>query len=534
MNIVKEYWAKRKISEETLRYAGIGQDEHGNTVFHYFDTNDVLCNVKYRPSRKVEKNEKIPKFWTQKDADTMPLLYGMNKVDITQPLLICEGESDYLSILESGFKNVCSVPFGAGYKKVANIEKEMFTWIETNFEWLNQFSKILVLFDNDDVGMKGRKEACTRLGSYRSYFIEVPKELIGEDENNHLIKDISDVYYYCGKQKVLDLINDAHEIPVPGVFDLSTYGDFDIEKAPGLYTGLKSIDNILYKLLYGSVVLLTGERGSGKSTFLNQVFICQALDQGEDVFICSRELSGDVLKNWVETTMLGVEHIEMKTNFIRKFDKDSVKIAREWYAGRIWSYDDIDNDANTILNRAVDITRRYGVKIWILDNLATLGIGVSGDFDQWVKQKDFIVKLISLANTYGVLVILAAHPRKKGGLEINRRLTMDDIAGLGDLSNLAHYIISIHRFTKLERKGEMDTKGRYKKGKEPIKEHVVVDILKNRYTGNTSDAKFYFSYPSYRFYSNKEELYRRYKWDKSTTPLPEFKLPEEIPDLIQD
>ena len=51
---VESYLGLRKISSATLNYADICQDEYGNVVFHYYDTNDVLTAVKYRPSRKIE------------------------------------------------------------------------------------------------------------------------------------------------------------------------------------------------------------------------------------------------------------------------------------------------------------------------------------------------------------------------------------------------------------------------------------------------------------------------------------------------
>ncbi len=536
ISAVASYWEKRKISEATLRYAGIGQDEHGNTVFHYYDTNDVLCNVKYRPSRKVEKHEKLPKFWIQHETDTMPLLYGMNLIDPTQTLVICEGESDYLSILEAGWKNVVSVPFGAGYKKTANIEKEMFTWIETNYEWLEQFERIIVWFDNDEVGVKGRKEACSRLGTWRTYFVDVPLQLPDNNGELHNTKDANEVLYHCGKQKILDLINDAKEMPVPNVINLADAEDFDIETAPGLYSGLKDINDIVYKFIYGSVVILTGRKGHGKSTLLNQVFICEALNQSEDVFIFSGELSNSVLKNWIETTMIGKEFIKMKNKFARVFDKDALKSMREWYDSRIWSYDSIDNTADAVLDKAINITRRYGAKVWILDNLMTLDIGITGDSNQWLKQKEFIVKLVALAKTYGVLIVLVSHPRKMGGLEIDRRLGADDVAGSGDLGNLVQYIVSTHRFSKREKEGEKDQRsGGYKRGKEPILEDVAVDILKNRYTGKLGGANFFFDYSSYRFYSKPEELSKRYNWYKGDKPLPVYKLPESIiPDNMKD
>ena len=91
---VYEYFNKRKISPSTIDYADVRQDDEGNTVFNYYDTNDVLTMVKYRPSRRINKGEN--KCWCQKGADTTPLLFNMNRINTTVPLLICEGEPDWI------------------------------------------------------------------------------------------------------------------------------------------------------------------------------------------------------------------------------------------------------------------------------------------------------------------------------------------------------------------------------------------------------------------------------------------------------
>ena len=108
---VYEYLKLRHISPSTVDYADIREDSRGSIVFNYYDTNDVLKMVKYRPSRKVEKGEN--KMWCQKDADTTPLLFNMNRINIAEPLIICEGEIDCLALIESGCKNAVSVPLGA-------------------------------------------------------------------------------------------------------------------------------------------------------------------------------------------------------------------------------------------------------------------------------------------------------------------------------------------------------------------------------------------------------------------------------------
>lgn len=523
-NTVESYMKKRKISPATLDHFDVQQSLNGeNVVFHYYDDNDVLCVVKYRPARKVDNNEKF-KYWTQKDSGTMPLLYGMNKIDITAPLVITEGECDALSVFESGYSNVVSIPFGAGKNKIG--------WIEQNFDWLEQFHEIILWFDNDSSGIESRKDASSRLGSWRTKYVELPVEVDGKK-----VKDANSVLHLIGKEAVINFIENANEVPVQNVVDLSTVDEFDIEKAEGLYSGIAGLDDIIYKFVYGSVVILTGKKGHGKSTMLNQVFINEALHQGEDVFIFSGEMNNSVLKSWIETTMLGRKYIRMKNKFVREFDKVAQAKARKWYAGRIWSFDGSTNDADIIIDRAISVTRKFGAKIWIFDNLMTLDIGIDGQSNENQKQGELMVKLTNLASLYNVLIVLVAHPRKSAnGYEISKRLGSDDVAGSGTIGNLAQYIIALHRFSEIERNGTPNKKGGYEVGKEPIKYELVADVLKNRYTGKDGHANLYFDYDSYRFYATPKELWKRFGWDDDTSPMethdPNAHRGEELPAFI--
>lgn len=498
---VDEYLGKRKISKETLDYCDVCQDESGNIVFNFFDTNDVLTLVKYRPSKKIEHETKS---WCQKDADTRPLLFNMNRIDTTKPLLITEGEIDTLSIIEAGYKNAVSVPLGANN----------FGWIEENFEWLEQFDKIIIWSDNDKSGLSMRREACARLGTWRTLYVDLPNEIKLDNGEIKHPKDANEILFYLGSKGVLDFIDNAQELPITGIKDLSSIEDFDLEQAEGLYPRLKSIKDIVYKFLFGSVVLVTGLRGSGKSTAINQFFVCEPLEQGHDIFMFSGELSGAVLKSWIELTMAGPEKIKMKDDFVHIIDSQARKEMRDWYKGRIWIYNENSNKIDDILDKAIASTRKYGTKVWVIDNLMTLDIGAS-DKDINQKQKDLIVKLNKLALLYNVLIVLVAHPRK---LMAGMELVTDDISGSGDLGNLAQYILSVRRFNQKEKAGEKDGKGNYKTGKEPIAEDAELNLMKNRYTGKIDKTKVFFNYASYRFYNTTSELNFRYKWNESKEP----------------
>lgn len=494
------YWNKRKISKKTLDYLDIKEDDKGNTVFHYYDDNDVLLSTKYRPSRKPQKGES--KCWFQKNADFTPILFNMNRVDPSKPLVITEGEPDCMSIIEAGYMNVVSVPNGCNNMK----------WIEQCWDWLEQFQKIIVWGDNDEPGIRARNEICNRLGTWRTYYVEVtePIDDFGNPLDGKLPKDANEVLYFFSKEKVLEYVYNPIELPVEGVLDLAKAEEFDIQNAEGLLTGITDLDNQIYKLVFGTVNIITGKSGEGKSVFVNQVAICQALDQGYDVFVFSGELPAPVLKNWVETNMINREHITLKDGgHVRCFDQSSRLKMEQWYSGRVMIYDDsVDTTASTLLHKMEEMARKFGTKVFLIDNLMMVDLECDEE-SRLQAEKNFIKDLINFAKKYNVLVFLVAHPRKTGEV----RVTKEDISGSSNIVNLAHMVFSVHRYSDSERAGELNERGSYKKGKEPIKYETVVEVLKNRITGLVPKVDLYFDYPSYRFYRTPRELWYRYKWD---------------------
>ena len=252
---VYDYFALRGISTKTVDYLDVRQDSEGNAVFNYYDTNDVLTMVKYRPSRRVKKEDGERKMWCQPGADTTPLLWNMNRINPSlgkeSPLIICEGEVDAMTAIEAGFTNVVSVPLGAGN----------FHWIEENFAWLDQFESIVICADNDGPGVKMQKECVRRLGSWRTKVVEIPTKFVREDNKERSVKDLNEVLYYFGRDKVVDLILGAKDSPVPGVVDFSDIEDVDLDAMDGIPTGLPELDKLLMKLFYGTLNIVTGING---------------------------------------------------------------------------------------------------------------------------------------------------------------------------------------------------------------------------------------------------------------------------------
>lgn len=493
---VYEYLKTRGISQQTVDYLDIQQDSQGNCVFNFYDTNDVLTMVKYRPSHKIVKDpvtgKKPAKTWCQKDSDTSHLLFNMNRVNTTAPLLITEGELDCAAAIESGYLNAVSVPLGA----------HNYHWIEENWDWLEQFDSIILCSDNDEAGNEMRKEVINRLGSWRTRFVEIPYQLNGKN-----VKDLNELWFYGGKEAVIDAILNAKDTPVDSVADFSDIQALDLSEMDGIKTGFRDLDRVIMKLYYGTFNILTGINGSGKSSFLTQL-ICESMDQEKNVFLYSGELPNYQTKNWLNFILAGrhnVNRYESKDGEYFKVNRAVEPVIDEHYRGRLFIYKDgYSNRAEDILDSMEANARKYGCKLFVIDNLTSISLGGSNK-DRWEKQEIFINKLIAFAKKYQVVVMLVVHPHK---IETVRRLTKMDVQGISAIIDLAHRIFSLYRVQESDRNPPKNKRG--------LERDVVCDILKDRMSGREGKCiEFYYDRPSRRFFTGYDDLYHQYHWDQS-------------------
>lgn len=507
---VYAYFEQRKISRETLDALDVRQDSEGNAVFNYYDTNDVLTMVKYKPSHKVQHGQ--AKCWCQQNSDTAPLLFNMNRINVNSPLLICEGEPDCLSAIEAGFKNAVSVPLGS-----SNLH-----WIDENLEWLDQFESIIICADNDDAGVKMQKECVPRLGSWRTKVVDIPAIPIGN--TGRVTKDLNEILYVCGKDKVLELILDAKDSPVPSVADLSDVEPTEYEDVDGVTTGLKAIDDELMRLFFGTLTIVSGQPGSGKSSLLTQI-ACNSLDNDIGTWLFSGELPNGVEKSWFNYIFAGprniTDAISRRGNPYKKISTTTLVEINKTYKGRWHIYrDDYDNVLDKLIASMTDTVRKYGARCLILDNFMCIDTETSEE--ELRSQTDTIKKLIEFAKKYQVAVILVCHPRK---MDAGTNVGIYDIAGTSNIVNLAHRTIGLRRVTDAER----ENAAKYsEKRRQLLKYDVIVTIVKDRMFGRQNiDVGLYYDPASRRFFGDMDEYDRRFSWDKK-----EYKEPLPLPPQL--
>lgn len=487
-NKVLNYIHLRGISDATVEHVGLACDNE-NVVFEYYDQFGNHEANKYRPAKKYKKDES-KKYWWKGSTDA---LYNMHNIDITKPLVICEGEFDCIALIEAGFKNVVSPKAGA----------KSYEWIDKNWEWLNQFEEITLWYDNDNAGKEGAQTIASRLDNCTKVVYCT------------IANDINEVLVRFGKDEVLKQLHNAKELNVDGVITASQIEDFNVYEAEKIKTGIRMLDANILGFVMGSLIIITGYNGSGKSTLINQMCIAESLRQGYKIFTFSGELTHSNFKFWLYSTLVDdTDLLEAKTFEGDKYFKINPVAEQqitEWIDEKLYLYDKIDYSQQAVLSTMEKLAKRKGVKVFIIDNLMKIELDPS-ERNELTAQKKFVNSLKTFAIKYNAIVHLVAHPRKP---QEGQKLNKFDVAGSGDITNLADYVIGVHRPSQEEKdKYEAEVEKANAKGAPvtvPNPKDASVTLFKDRPTGSSEkEATMWFNKKRKRFYLNEQDLDEQY------------------------
>ncbi len=512
---VYEYLGSRGISKATVDYLDIRADKNGNVAFHTYDQYDTLTVVNYRASHKIDKSSSENKCWFQKNADAADVLFNMNRINNTKPLVITEGQIDCASVIEAGYLNCVSILKGS----------QGMGWIENCWEWLQQFDEIIVFSDGDEAGLKMRNEVINRLGAMKCKYVEIPKQLIHKPTGREVdVKDANEILQCQGKEYLLELINTAKDIPITSVAKLSEIKELNPTEMDGFEVGIKELDKELMKIFTGGVTLLTGLPSAGKTTFLNQI-VLHAMDSGYKTFLFSRELLNGMSKGWFTQVAAGrrnMHSIKLPNGIdfwvVNDDAKDDIT---KHYDDMFYIYKDEEENSEDKLFESMELcATKKGLRLFIIDNLMTVQLKAANNADTNKAQTDFMNRLIKFSMKYDVVVVCIAHPRKiQGGTDIG----LFDVAGSQNIVNLATRTIGLKRVKEEDKNNPSNKYYGY---------DVVISVIKDRIFGSTKEIPVYYDKIDRRFFSSYEEFDYVYGWDKATylnrLPYPVEK--DEFPD----
>ena len=466
-----EWLEKRGISADVVkRYKITVQKDNDNIlVFPFYDEQGVMQFVKYR-KMDFDKEKDKNKEWCEKD--TMPILFGMAQCEDFSRLVITEGQIDSLSVASCGIKNAVSVPTGA----------LGFTWLANCWDWVNKFEEIVVFGDYE----KGKITLIETLEKRIQGKVKCVR-----CEDYLCEKDANDILRKYGKDAIIKAVENAELREVKYVKRLANVEAVNLTDLPKIKTGIRQLDRVCGGLLRGHVVLLSGKRGEGKSTFMSQI-VAESIEQDNAVFVYSGELPNYHFKNWLDLQIAGNKFVSTRQNEYGDneyyLSEDAVKKINKWYYDKAFIFDNsavTDNEYEGLLKVIIDSICRYDIKLVCIDNLMT-AMDCDVNTDLYRQQSSFVKSLEKLAQQYDVAIILVAHPKKTQGDFDN-----DTVSGSSDITNAVSFVFN------------------YQRAKDGTEHDSELMITKNRLNGKIltgeNSIKLYYSEKSKRVTANPYE-----------------------------
>ena len=463
-----EYMKSRGISEDICKRFEITSKEGQENVivFPFYNEQNELKFIKYRNTEFQKGITKGSKEWCE--SDCMPILFGMNKCEGFEQLIITEGQIDSMSVTQAGYKNAVSVPTGA----------QGSTWVPHCYDWVNKFDEIIIFGDCEKGKITLTEMIQSRFSNKRIRIVRV--------EDYHGYKDANEILQNIGASGIATAINNAETVLSERVIDMASVEYKNFDEIPRIPTGFKELDRVLKGgFMFGTVVLLTGQRGNGKSTIGSQ-FVCEALKAGHNAFMYSGELPNFWVKDWVNVQLYGKQRL---TN-------SEIAQCENFYRGRLYLFnaDIIETEEMEDLLKVVEDTIiKKDIKFVLLDNLMT---ALESDYDETLyrKQSNFVGRLAKLSKALQVVIVLIAHPRKRVN---NSKYVFenDDVSGSGDITN------------------KVDTIMTYDKPKETdaiSENHRILRVTKNRLWGWLTKIDLFYSDESRRTSESPDDFRKNY------------------------
>lgn len=412
----------RGITDETIAAFKVGEqlrDGKAYAVFPYLRDGE-LVNAKHR---NVDEKRDM-----RQEGGAEPCLFGWHLIDPkARTVAICEGEIDAMTLHQVGVPAL-SVNAGAGNHQ----------WIENDWDRLERFSEIVLMFDSDDAGIKGAREVAHRLGNERCKLVKLPKK----DANEYLQSgaDGSDFWEAIKTARPQDPEELRQASDFMSRVKSMFYPAHSDERDPVL-----RLDREIewFEFRPGELTVWTGYNGHGKSLLLSQVLL-GLMAQDERCVVFSGEMTPErQLKRMVKQAT-GLDRPTMAY-------LDSVA---GWLHDKLWLFNVVGSASiERLLAVFLYANKRYGARHFVIDSLMMTDVPEDGS-GAMTAQKEAMRKLCDFAKCNGVHIHLVAHPRK--GVDESKGPGKLDVAGSSKITDAADNVFTVWSALKDENDDDVD------------------------------------------------------------------------------
>ena len=461
----------RGISEETckkFKYEVIDYKGTPCQVAPYFDNLGNLVGQKLRfPDKSFAVKGKIS-----------GCLFGSQLWTNGKQIVITEGEIDCLTVsqLQGNKWPVVSIPNGAQAGKKA---------IQDNLEYLNNFEKIILMFDMDEQGREATEEVAKVLPVGKAYVSTLP------------LKDANECLKAGKGAEVVNAIWQAKPYRPDGIVagaDLHDKCVMENELDNSVPYPWEVVNEKTYGIRLGELVTITSGSGMGKSTLLRELEYYFGTIRGEKCGIIALEES--TRKTGLELMGLFLDkRLSVHASDVCEDAKEKA-FNKTIGNGNYFLYDHFGSlDSGNLLSKIRYMIVSLGCKRIFLDHISIVVSGMDADEDGGERKAidKLMTNLRSLVEETECTLFVVSHlkrPEKKGHEE-GGQVSLAQLRGSGAIAQLSDMVIGLER---------------NQQGDNP--NVVTLRILKNRFSGDTGvSGQLYYNKETGRLDNYTEDSY---------------------------
>lgn len=439
----------RRLTEETCR-------KFGYQVAHHRGEPVQVATYRDQSGRPVAQKlrTKDKRFRIIGDAKSATL-FGSHLWSKGKILTICEGEIDTMTVSQvQGHKwATVGLPQGAGSAIKA---------IKANWEYIQKFQSVVLMFDMDEAGQKAAEEAAEVLPVGKAKIARLP------------MKDPNDLHLANRGNEIITAIHQAREYRPDGIIagtDLRDVITVD-EAASAVTYPYSMLNEILRGIRKQEMITVLAGSGVGKSTFVREL--------AHHLHINGQRLGLLMLEESVKRSMLGLVGIHIGKNITidRTLATDEEVLAGfDDLLGEdkppLYLYDAFgSNEISEIANRIRYYASALSVDFVVLDHISLLVSAAEGDERRLLDQACTVFRtLVQELNIGLIMVSHLSRPSGDRGHEAGASVRLSQTRGSHAIAQLSDACIAL----------EVDPD-------DPDADLRHLRVLKNRFTGQTGHA----------------------------------------------
>ena len=382
--------------------------------------------------------------------------FGQHLWGTGKKLVICEGEIDTITVSQLQNHRWATVGLPNGSSSAVRSIKE-------NWDYLEGFEEIVLMFDMDEAGQKAALAVADALPAGKARIAHLP------------LKDANECLLEGKAADVVTAIFQAREYRPDGIVAAIDLRDTvsAVDAASTITYPFERLQEITKGLRRGELVTVTAGSGIGKSTFIRELSYHLHHEIGEPLGMMMLEES-------TKRSLLGLVGIHLSKNVTVDRSDVADEVIEEAFdelfppARPLYLFDHFgSSDLDVICNRIQYMVRALGVRFCIIDHISILVSGLATNDER--KLIDMaMTRLRTLVQELDIGLIIVSHlrrPEGDKGHEDGAKVRLGQLRGSHSIAQLSDICISL----------QIDPDN-------PDGDTRHLHVLKNRWTGETGFA----------------------------------------------